>query len=266
MVVPRVPVLPAVPKTQQLRAYLRLARRRPRRDQLRVVVFAQGRTGSTLLVDLLGAAPGVHADGEILARPVLWPRGWVEAARRHRVANTAYCFKVKIYQLTDAQRVADPGRWLGGMANAGWQVIYLHRRNLLRHVLSNMVAERRGTFEIRGRDVPVVDRLTVDPNELIRWMRIRRATGEAERAALAQIAHTSVCYEDDLLDGARHQMTYDRLAVDLGLPAGEVRTDVRRTTPDRLEDIVENYDELAAALRGTEWERHLGDAQTAVED
>src|SRR4051812_11468170 len=98
-----VPIPPAVPAGAQARAYLGLLRRRPQRDQRRFVVFAQGRTGSTLLVDLLRSSPGVHCDEEILDRPVRLPHLWI-ASRRAARPGTGYGFKVKIYQLTGAQQ------------------------------------------------------------------------------------------------------------------------------------------------------------------
>src|SRR3954469_16063388 len=118
-----------------MRAYLGLLRHRPERTQRRFLVFAQGRTGSTLLLDLLRSSPGVHCDEELLDRPVRSPHLWIAAHRAAQGAAAGYGFKVKIYQLTDAQGIADPGRWLGGMDRRGWSVIWLHRRNLLRHVL-----------------------------------------------------------------------------------------------------------------------------------
>jgi hypothetical protein len=139
----------------------------------------------------------------------------------------------------------------------GWLIVALRRDNLLRHVLSNMVAERRGSFVYRGTTPPPVSAFAVEPEHLIRWMRIRQQVGEQEEAALAGLPHVRLGYEHDLLDTSRHQATLDVLCEQLGLPPAEARTDVRRTVAGSIDDVISNLPAVAAALRGTEWERFL---------
>lgn len=230
---------------------LRPARRRPvAAGRTSFVIFAQGRTGSTLLVDLMNSHDGVYCDDEILGWPVRFPDAWVDAHRRHH-PDRHYGFKVKPYQLSVDQRL-DPGAWLRRMDARGWKLIHLRRRNVLRHALSNIVAEHVG-FTFRGAGPAESAGLTVDVDMLLGAMAVREEQAEVERAALAGLPHASVCYEDDLLDAERHQATLDRLSDTLDLPRAQARTEVRRITTDDLRTTIANYDEVATAVGSSPW-------------
>lgn len=247
----------AIPPTRQAGAYatslLRPSAGPAARDFL---VFAQGRTGSSLLVDLLNGSPDVHCDEEILARPVLLPGRWV-AAKRSRRPEPVYGFKVKLYQLTIDQALEDPGGWLFAMHRDGWRVVHLRRRNLLRQVLSNVVASRNRRYRYRSEPAGAPAPIRVDPAEILHWMGVRERVGEAERGALARVPHERVCYEDDLVPSARHQATLDRLGAALRFEPGRATTTLRRINAGRLSDLVANHAELERALSGTRWEPHL---------
>jgi len=220
------------------------------------VIFAQGRTGSTLLVDLMNSHKGVHCDGEILGKPVRFPYAWVDAHRR-RWPDRYYGFKVKPYQLSVDQQL-DPRAWLRRMHGHDWKLIHLRRRNALRHALSNIVAEQVG-FVFRSTGPAEPAGLTVDVEMLLGAMSAREEQAEVERAALAELPHVSVCYEDDLLEPDRHQATLDRLSDALGLPHAQARTEVRRITTDDLRTTIANYDEVSSAIRSSRWAPLLED-------
>lgn len=250
---------PAVPWGTQARAYSASLRpaggRRRGEPPTQFVVFAQGRTGSTLLVDLLHSIPAVHCDEEIRTAPVRFPRQWV-AGHRARHRTQAYGFKVKIYQLTDVQGIRDVGRWVQHMRSDGWEIIHLFRRNLLRHVISNIAADQRGSFTYRGSAPPALTPLHIEPDHLVRWMRTREAVGLQELVALDGFPTLPVC-EDDLAEGDSHQARLDRLTEARRLPASVARTSVRRAGGGPLSDLLANADEVARALEGTPWERYL---------
>jgi hypothetical protein len=155
------------------------------------------------------------------------------------------------------QRV-DPKRWLQHMSEHGWRIIRLWRRNVLRHALSNMVAEHVGGFVFRGEAPPPARGIVVDTEMLVGAMYARTNWIEQEQAALEGLPHITVCYEDDLLDAACHQSTLDRLSEQLGLPTATARTGVRRITEQDLRIMIANYDEVAGAVAATEW-AHLLD-------
>lgn len=245
-----------VPAIHQARAYgSRLLRPGRDRKGSKFLIFAQGRTGSSLLVDLLNRSPSVHCDEEILGRPVLLPTPWV-SAHRLRHEGCTYGFKVKLYQLTIDQRIDDPGAWLTAMERSGWRVLYLWRRNLLRQVLSNVLATRSGRYHYRSAPAARAP-VTIDLAETLELMGVRERMGEEERMALAGVPHEPVCYEDDLMLSERHQPTFDRLARVLGAEPAQATTELRRINSGRLSGLVDNYRELERELVGTPWEGFL---------
>ena len=243
-----------VPLARQAAAYLsplRPSRRRPAAGRVSFVIFAQGRTGSTLLASLMNSHDRVYCDNEILGWPVRCPGAWVDANRR-RHPDEHYGFKVKPYELTVDQRL-DPGAWLRRMHGRGWKVINLRRKNVLRHALSNMVAEHIGGYTFRGVDPDESAGVDVDVDMLLGAMSVREEQREVELAALDGLPHVSVCYEDDLLRPERHQATLDRISDALGLPRAPARTELRRITTDDLRTTIANYDEVADAVRASRW-------------
>jgi LPS sulfotransferase NodH len=249
--------LPPVSLKAQAANALRLLPYGARTDPRKYVVFAQGRTGSTLLGDLIGSHPAAMFADEILQAKVVSTRAWVEGQRRGH-ASKVFGFHVKIYQLTDVQGVRDPARWLRDLHTRGWRVVALRRRNLLRHVLSNMAITATGVTHHRTSDASR-ELLTVDPAELLHWMQQRERVGGQEREALDGVPHVALTYEDDLLDADAWPATAAGVFAHLGLDAAPVDTSLRRTNPGRLDQLVANVEEVAAALRGTPYEQFLDD-------
>lgn len=217
------------------------------------MIFAQGRTGSSLLRTILNAHSEVRCEGEILAEPVDEPVGFVEEQAQSS-NKPVFGFKVKIYQLTDVQG-ADPARFLLALHDRSYQIIYLYRENLLRHAFSNTFARRRGRYHDTSQDERPTIR--VDPELLIEVMRRRQAHLESEAAALGDLSHMRLSYERDLLEPTSQQRTARRLYRHLGVAPIEVSPDLVRSVSGPLSERIENYPELVEALTGTPYESFL---------
>lgn len=235
---------------------------RPSPDAPRVVIYAQGRTGSTLLEELLASTGHLDRFRELVAPerpPVRWPRAYVEGrSRRHGAGFVWHC---KPYHLTvDRDRTGlprvSPTELLGRLHDDGWQVVHLRRRDLVRHALSGMVAAHRGAHLSREGDDAAEPTITVDREQLTGIVERRREHQDRERRDLTGIDHVDVTYEDDLVDADDHQATVDRIMAALGLPSAPVRTSLRRINARPLSEIVANYDEFAG------WVRELGMADS----
>jgi LPS sulfotransferase NodH len=221
------------------------------------VLFAQGRTGSTLLGDLLRSHPEVYFADEILAEPVRSTR-YVAERMRWRHARHAVGFHVKIYQLSDVQGVTDAGSWLQGMHRHGWRLITLRRQNLLRQVLSNMTAQLTNRYEDRSGDGEFVRvRPHINPDELLHWMGLRAAAGRDEAAALDGVPHLALSYEQDLQDASTWESTMKRVFGHLDLAPVPVVTNLRRQNEGELPSLIANYDEVKRAVTETEYARYL---------
>ena len=222
------------------------------------VVHSLGRSGSTLLTDLLASHPQIECDGEILSHPLyVTTPGRLVRDRAKLFSSKAYGFKIRPRHYAD-QGIANPGAFLGGLHADGWRVLHLERRNLLRIALSWVTNDQTGVVHRTFRDRRRTPRARhIPPDALLRQLaRVSHDTA-VEQAALAGVPHLRLVYEDDLLREDTREATMNRVFEYLGLPPAPVSTRYVRLTSDRLEDVVENHQELKTALRGTAYERFL---------
>jgi hypothetical protein len=222
-----------------------------------LIVYAQGRSGTTLLGDLLDCHPEIVYEDEILHDPVRFPRAYVMAQRAQH-PRSWYGFHVKPYQLSDDQHVADQGRWLRSMVRLGWRIVYLRRTNLVHQVLSNARALTAGAYEARqlGERLGPIE---VDPQVILEHAHARERMWPIEERALAGLKHVALTYEEDLLVEEAWQRALDRVFDHLGLSRVPVSTNLRRLGADRLEDLVSNAGELRAALADTPYAHMVAD-------
>ncbi|MBV9873069.1 MAG: hypothetical protein JO214_20840 [Frankiaceae bacterium] len=220
------------------------------------LLFAQGRTGSTLLGDLLDQHPAIHFGHEILAEPVRSPRSTIERLR-FRHARHVVGFHVKIYQLTDQQGIANVRGWLRNLSRCGWQVISLRRENVLRHVLSNITAIERDSYHDRSGAGADRGAVMVDIPDLLHWMNRRIELAADEAAALADVPHHPLTYEHDLQEAAAWPATMAGVFEYLDLEPLEVSSALRRTNPGPLPRLITNYGEVAAAVTSAGYARYL---------
>lgn len=223
---------------------------------IRFVIYGQGRSGSSVLLDLIGSHPAVYCESEIFNRKVaarlLKPWDYLHA-RADLSPKPAYGCKMKIYQMTDDQGIEDPHRFLLDLHAGGWKIIHLVREDLFRKALSLVVAETRGQFLDRRSGGTGVDSIAIDPVRLEAAMRERRRADEAELEALQGIPHFRVTYEGDLLDAASHQAVSDRVLDYLGLESAPVETRFVKTSHGHVSEYVSNYPEVHEYLSRTEF-------------
>lgn len=244
-------------------AYAFDAWRSPAPDQLRVMIFAQGRTGSTLLEELLCSTGHFRSHGELfntayraeVRDPARFLRGRANMhPRRH------FLFHLKLYQLSRTRRrPLDPTGFLADLDREGWRIIYLRRDNLLLHVLSNLITlQRRSPIKTDDQDEGL--RLTVDCDELVDRVHSRQAFAAGEQEALRGVRdYATVRYERDLADAARHQATVDTLLAHLALPPRPAQTALRKINTRPLSELIVNYDEFLACVHANGWSHFLPD-------
>ena len=111
-----------------------------RQDQVRVIIFGQGRTGSTVLESLICSTGHFEENGEVLNvqryGQLSYPVQYVLGLAKWR-SRVNFIFHVKIYQLTrNRRKPVDPGLFLRTLSKNGWKIIYIRRENVLKQVLS----------------------------------------------------------------------------------------------------------------------------------
>jgi hypothetical protein len=246
------PVLPRSLFRQSAASFARMMGRP--KPATRFVIFGQGRSGSSLLVDLLNSHPSIVCEGEHfhLDRNVfLGARSMLAYAdgRSRKFVTASYGFKFKIYQLPQ-HGVNDERDFVCKLHAAGWKLIYLWRRNVFRQVLSNFVLERRGTAHLRegqsldGNLFP----FSVDVQMFVHLLNGRAQLLGREREVLADLPFFEVVYERDLADAEKRNESMQKIASFLGVPSAPLSTALRRISRENPREMIANYDELRQAV------------------
>jgi hypothetical protein len=94
---------------------------------------------------------------------------------------------------------------------------------------------------------------------VVRWTKWNQRILRDERTIVEALPHLALVYEDDLLDGERHQPTLDRTFAHLGLPSHPVTAPLRRTGAGSLAERIANYEEIVAHIRTTPFATYLQD-------
>ncbi|MDE0087570.1 MAG: hypothetical protein OXU23_17745 [Candidatus Poribacteria bacterium] len=222
------------------------------------LIFGQGRTGSTLLTSLLNSHPEITCDGEILARRVLNPLLYVTCKSRIQSASEVYGFKVKIYQLTRTQKLDDVIGFFKRLIEDQWQVIYLKRENLLRHAISNMIAENTRLYHRFSDDQAFCKKkINVNYQQLLIRMEKRERFQEAELEVLEHIHYIPLIYERNLVDADAQQETVDMLCDLIEISRCPVQTNLVRINRGTLSNIVCNYHEIRTKIEQTRFAQFL---------
>jgi hypothetical protein len=231
---------------QEYGAYVKAALK-GRAPAKRILIFAQGRTGTWLMTHFLNAHPAIFCDKEILMYRKVAPFGYLTACSRLGGGKIYGCH-VQVNQLLTAQRVA-VAPFLRRAAAADWQILYMTRQDIVRQSISTMLATRRRQWYSYDKPENQAPQ-TIDPAELHRWLQRRIDHTAIEQAALRDLPHLTIVYERDLLDPAHHQATMDRVFNYIGVPTVPVVAQTERLNGD-LRTAIANYDELIASLRET---------------
>lgn len=220
-----------------------------REPKIKFIIFCQGRTGSTLLVDLLNSHPEIECDSEILIHRALFPHRLIKGfstVSPHKV----YGFKLKIYQLKRKQKIRDIKGFMQKLHQDRWKIIYLERGNLFRQALSNFYASFRDEFHLRKSDGShTFVKMHIDCDQLIDSIKKRKQYLVAERKVLSEIPHLRINYERDLLRTDCHPRTLNKLFDFLGVSRVPVKTQMLRISKDDLSDMIVNLDEVETSLK-----------------
>jgi LPS sulfotransferase NodH len=225
--------------------------------ETRFVLFARGRSGTTLLLSMLNAHPAVEADGEILRRRVLCPLRLVKQYEA-QTQSPVYGFKLLSYQLRSLQsHLSDRRAFLESLVERGHRVLYLRRRNLLRHALSGLYAEHRRRWHQTATGAAARPAIRVHRDDLFRWLDGSAQLRRFEQEVLDGLPHLSLTYEEHLEDPTRHADTLRRVTGQLDLAPIAPDTSLRKTTPRRLSDLATNPDAVRRWVAASPYARFL---------
>jgi lipopolysaccharide transport system ATP-binding protein len=241
----------------------------------KVAMFHIGRSGSTVLTNLLNQHPGIFWDAEIYERHFqdLEKQGQVVKPGelvvdpikllRQRINQSdqeLYGFETKFYhlRLTDI-KLSDFVAQLQGLGFN--QFIILERKNYLRKIVSSLIAKQKSRYHQPAGQEAVLTQIRLevaqvqidrDSRPLMAYLndfqeRFRRLDKLLTGANVLRLT-----YEDDIL--ADPLVGCRRLYDFLGLEHYEPTIEHGRTNPFKLDEIIINFNEVEWALRGTPFE------------
>lgn len=220
------------------------------KNQKHVIIFAQGRTGSTLLESLLSSADVFSKKGELLKtkeREVYSPIHFILGLSKLYRKN--FSFHVKIYHLTaNRKRPIEPSQFLQTLHNYGWKIIHLKRKNKIKHCLSSLIAEKRGSY-IKVDDKKENIKLSVDYKDFIIRIKNRYSYDKDEEKALDGIVYHEIEYEKDLENPSCHQDTMNKVFDYLQLERTAVQTNHKKVNTLPMKELILNYAEFIKYIK-----------------
>lgn len=243
-----------------------------------LAVLHGGRCGSTVLGELLDQHDQIRWGGELFFdvhrkvsgfRPTAaWIRTVIELAAS-RQGDGVFGFETQRVHLRYTFAAMPVAAYIELLESVGVRdFVLLQRRNLLRSVVSVLVARRTGVGHAVAAQA--VQRLRIDVADP--W-----GAGEATLAGLleqmdrfyAEVAealrprrHLVLTYEEDLERDP--QVGYRRVCEFLGLPPQAASARLVPTNPYPLGSLVDNLDEVAAHLRATPYAWMAGPARSTA--
>lgn len=227
-----------------------------------VCLWHGGRSGSTVLGDLLGQHQRVYWAGEVLEnytkkveQSSTAAAGWQRAGRLIRYGKLVagariYGCEMKIWHM---KRLGVGAKTvLSFLRNAGFtRHILLERQNYLRIIASGHARVKTGRAHIKTNEARHEAAFGLDPDRIEALIRIYEQFFD-EMRDLLRPGYIHLQYEDDIQ--ADPLIAYRKTVDYLGLEPAPVTVRLQRTNPDPLERIVTNYDEIRARLAGTRYE------------
>ncbi|MDC0311404.1 hypothetical protein OAL19_00820 [bacterium] len=220
----------------------------------KVVVFSQGRSGSHVLMQLLGGHPDAYTDGSLIGHRVVAPFRYIDF-RSQCSGKNIYGFKVKPFHI-QRQNISMTD-FFAHLINKNWKVIHLERSNKCRQCISNLYAEKIKTGHVSKSNKMERPKINVDVDKIIRGIGKREERAKNETRVMKEIPHLKLNYEEDLLPQEKHSNTVNRVFQWLGVAESSAKIGIEPSTPKRTKDFIANFDELASALQSNGYAHFL---------
>lgn len=133
------------------------------------------------------------------------------------------------------------------------RVIHLLRENSLKAIVSHFTARKRGVHHVTSQVEQVTVRLS--PATLKKLLIKRNSDTEKYRQMFKDRQYCEVCYETFVKNReAESRRIFDFLQIDQFM---NLTSNLVKQNPDSLKDILENYEEVSQAFKGTAFEKYL---------
>lgn len=248
------------------------------------IILTHGRAGSTFLQQLLDSHPSIACYEEIFNVSANSPGSFYSFCKRHypkisklflreKIASSslnfplAFLFKRYIRHVYGTAQKSKVGFKLihdqllhyrpliSWVAENAIPIIHLQRRNYLKATLSLIIARDSGVYVSSSVSLKKSHKVIVNPVRLLQGTSNLLAE-KVQCELLTRNNPSLTIYYEDLFD--KQASTVQRIMDFLGIEDPSFRTpDIVKTNPEKISELVENYEEVTRAFAGTPWEKYL---------
>ena len=221
-----------------------------------------GRSGSTVVGDLMNQHPNVHWDGEIYQHAL--STGVASTIdplvhfhrRMARAGPHLWCGEVKLQHLV--QLGLQPEKFLQETDELGASIVILERRNYLRKIISSAVVRQTSRFHLPAGQRLRLAPIEVDVNRfihqgvarpLVEHLHAIQQDYETLRQLTAGRKVLFLTYEEHVEKDPT--VAYREICRFAGLPGHEVKVRLAKVNTYALERLIANYEQLREHLCGT---------------
>ena len=229
------------------------------------VMFHIGRSGSTLIDNMLSQHPSIHWDGELLKDTKLYTAedpiyfDKIKLSMASLGKNRFYGFEVKPFHLSKLN-ITIPF-FLEQINQLGFDhFVVLQRRNYLKKIISSLKASKTGEWHKPRGGKPLHDKITIDFDNVSIDKTTMPLIGHLENYDtsftqlenyLQKYNYLWLTYEEDIL--LNPQIAYNKLVKFFSLKTHPSKVNYGRTNPFHISAIVSNYDALVHYLHNTQY-------------
>lgn len=235
-------------KYSEIKSYWDYASKYSNQPHSGFILYGFGRSGTTLLTNLLNCHPDLFCDSEIFHENrvghVLFPEHYLKGKARQKrsVGKKVYGAGIMSYQLRHQKRI-DHFDFLKSLARSGWKIIHIRRRNILAIAISIIKAQQDTRWEIKDSGWEERSKIKISLDRLDHYLKTITFCHGEEDKILNEIDSFKVVYERDLEDGV-WQPVMEKIFNYLELSAVEVGSELKRKSNRPLKEQIENYDEV----------------------
>lgn len=230
--------------------------KRSKSIETKFIILSSGRTGSTLLVNLMNNLDDVECQGELLKRRLWRPYRFIEMWEKQTLKKH-FGFKLLSYHLRNVQTFNKEKEFLLHLSSQGYKVIYLERQNRLYQAFSLLYALSRDQWHQEKNKKLAKHKIIVDFKILDQWMEDLEELERYEEELLKEIDYLHLVYEKDLERPHQHNRTLEKVATFLNIEHQEVSSSFKKITPRQLNSFIENYDETVAYIEKQPYAHYL---------
>jgi hypothetical protein len=248
-------------------------------DPKTVLLVHHGRCGSKVLTGLLAQHPEVHWASEIYftwggrlthdwrdqsvpIESVVYPGDAIELLNELREKTPAAIWGYEVQPSPDLIPMGIGVKEHITLSPAT-HLVCLHRLNLLRKIVSSLVAHATRRYHVPTGEPLQLVQITLDlercmikhtEKPLTRWLAFLGTEMDDVGRAFTTSGrpHLDLTYERDVQEDP--VAAYRKLCTLLEIEPRPVRVQLANTDPFPLRDVLLNFDEVAARLTGTPWE------------